>query len=230
MSASEIAAMITTAASAVWGRALSSPGMNRSITATRPAPTRPVTCVLAPDCSATAVRELLTEMAKPWNRPAPRLAAPTAIISRSASTSSPRRAAKLEDVAMVSVSETSTMPTAAAASVARSAASVNGNEGVGSPVGSVPTVFTPSAARSKAAETTVAATTATSTAGIFFEMRGRPSSRARVPRPTRSVVVFVWSRLEKKATTSSMKVSPSVEKPKSLGSWPTMIVMASPFM
>ena len=76
----------------------------------------------------------------------------------------------------------------------------------------------------------MAATTATSTAGIFFETRGSPSSSASVPRPTRSVVVFVWSRFRKKATTSSTKVSPSVEKPKSLGSWPTMIVMASPFM
>ena len=55
----------------------------------------------------------------------------------------------------------------------------------------MPTVFTPSAARSKAAETTVAATTATSTAGIFFETPGNPSSSASVPRPTRSVVVFV---------------------------------------
>ena len=222
--------MMTTAASAVCGRSLSSPGTKTSMITTRPAPTSPVTCVLEPACSATAVREPLTEMAKPWNRPAPTLEAPTAIISRFASTSSPRRAAKLEDVAMVSVSETSTMPTAAAASVARSLALVQGNEGVGSPDGSVPTVFTPSAARSKAAETTVAATTATSTAGIFFEMRGSPSSSASVPRPTRSVVVFVWSRFEKKAPTLSTKLSASVEKPKSLGSWPTMIVMASPFM
>ena len=122
MSASETAAMMTTAASAVWGRSLSRPGTTTSMRATRPAPTRLATCVLAPDCSATAVRELLTEMAKPWNRPAPTLEAPTAIISRSAFTSSPRRAAKVDEVAMVSVSETRTMPTAAAASVARSLA------------------------------------------------------------------------------------------------------------
>ena len=72
--------------------------------------------------------------------------------------------------------------------------------------------------------------TATSTAGIFFESLGSPSSSAKVPRPTSSVVTLVWSRLEKNALTSWMNVSASVEKPKSLGSWPMKIVMASPFM
>ena len=103
-------------------------------------------------------------------------------------------------------------------------------DGVGSPDGSVPTVFTPSAATSNTAETTVAATTATRTAGIFFEMRGSPISSARVPRPNRSAVVFVLSRLEKKARSLSTDESASVEKPKSLGSWPMTIVIASPFM
>ncbi len=42
--------------------------------------------------------------------------------------------------------------------------------------------------------------------------------------------MFVWSRFEKNALTSSTKVSASVEKPNSLGSWPTKIVIASPFM
>ena len=70
MSASEMAAMMTTAASAVCGRSLSSPGTATSIRATRPAPRSPVTCVLEPACSATAVREPLTEMANPWNNPA----------------------------------------------------------------------------------------------------------------------------------------------------------------
>ena len=51
-----------------------------------------------------------------------------------------------------------------------------------------------------------------------------------MPRPTSSVVVLVWSRFEKNALTSWTKVSASVEKPKNLGSWPTKMVMASPFM
>ena len=231
MSASEIAAMMTTAASAVCGRSVSSPGTNRSMRATRPAPTRPVTCVLAPDCSATAVREPLTEIAKPWNRPAPTLEAPTAIISRFASTSSPRRAAKLDDVAMVSVSETSTMPTAAAASVGRSLALVHGNEGVGRPGGSVPDRLhalgrevearprppsppPPRPARrgssSRRAAGRAAARVCRGRRGASSCSSGRGSRRT--PRPRRR------------------SVSASVEKPKSLGSWPTMIVMASPFM
>ena len=230
MSMREIAAMMTTAASAVCGRSANRDGTSTSMRITRPAPTRPVTWVLARELSATAVREALTEIAKPWKNPAAALAAPTAIISWFASTSSPRFAAKLDEVAMVSVSETSTMPTAAAASRVRSLALVHGNEGTGSPCGSVPTVFTPSAARSNTAETMVAATTPTSTAGIFFEIRGSPSSSTRVPRPTSSVVVLVWSRPEKNALTSWTKVSASVEKPKSLGSWPTKMVMARPFM
>ena len=37
---------------------------------TTPAPTTPVTWLLAPACSATAVRDPLVEMAKPWKNPA----------------------------------------------------------------------------------------------------------------------------------------------------------------
>ena len=78
---SERAAAITTAASAVWGRSASSELKNSSSTTTRPAPTRPVTWLLAPDCSATAVREPLVDTAKPWKNPAAMLAAPMPIIS-----------------------------------------------------------------------------------------------------------------------------------------------------
>ena len=86
---------------------------NSSSITTRPAPTTPVSWLFAPDCSATAVREPLVDTEKPWNRPDAMLAAPSPIISWSGSTSSPRRAAKLVAVAMVSVSDTSVMPTAA---------------------------------------------------------------------------------------------------------------------
>ena len=40
-----------------------------------------MTWLLAPDCSATAVREPLVDTAKPWNRPAATFAAPMPIIS-----------------------------------------------------------------------------------------------------------------------------------------------------
>ena len=73
-------------------------------------------------------------MAKPWNSPAAMLAAPIPIISWLASTSSPRAAAKLVDVAIVSVSETRTMPIAAAESGPMSLTDVHGNEGDGKPL------------------------------------------------------------------------------------------------
>ena len=65
MSIRESAATMTTAASAVCGRSARSELRNRSRTATSAAPTTPVSWLRAPDCSATAVREPLVEMAKP---------------------------------------------------------------------------------------------------------------------------------------------------------------------
>ena len=124
---------MTTAASAAWGRSASIELRNRSSTATRPAPTTPVSWVRAPDCSATAVRDPLVEMAKPWKRPAAMLAAPIPIISWSGSTSSPRRAAKLAAVAMVSVSDTRVMPTAAMRRGPTSLTLVHGSDGAGTP-------------------------------------------------------------------------------------------------
>ena len=82
---------------------------------------------MAPDCSATAVREPLVDTAKPWKNPAATLAVPIPIISWFGSTSSPRRAAKLVDVAIVSVSDTKVMPMAAANSGPTSPMSVHGN-------------------------------------------------------------------------------------------------------
>ena len=111
-SVSDRAAVMTTAANAVWGRSARSPLRNRSNRTTSPAPTTPVNCVLAPDWSATAVREPLTETAKPWKKPAAMFEAPMPTISWSGFTSSPRRAAKLVAVAMVSVNDTSVIPTA----------------------------------------------------------------------------------------------------------------------
>ena len=86
-------------------------------------------------------------------------------ISWSGSAPSPRRAAKLVAVAIVSVSDTSMMPTAPIRSGPTSDHFVHGSAGTGTPWGRVPIVFTPHAARSRTAETTVAPATATSTAG-----------------------------------------------------------------
>ena len=133
-----------------------------------PAPTTPVSWLFAPDCSATAVRDPLVDTAKPWTNPAAMLAAPMPIISWFGSTSSPRRAAKLAAVAIVSVSDTSVMPIAATNNGPTSCTVVNGNAGVGKPFGSEPTVDTPLLLRSSTAEMTVAPATATNTAGTFL--------------------------------------------------------------
>ena len=94
--------------------------------ATSPAPTSPVTWLLAPPCSATAVRDPLVETGNPWKSPAKALAAPIPIISWLASTSSPRLAAKLVEVAMVSASDTRVMPIAAASSAPMSLRATDG--------------------------------------------------------------------------------------------------------
>ena len=143
MSISDSAAAITIAARAEFGRFASRSGRKTSITTTSAAPTSPVTWLFAPLCSATAVREPLVEIGNPWKNPAKALAAPIPIISWLASTSSPRRAAKLVDVAIVSASETSVMPIAAASSAPMSLESTEGNWGRGNPCGSDPTVLTP---------------------------------------------------------------------------------------
>ena len=79
-----------------------------------------MSCVLAPACSATAVREPLVLTGKPWKNPAATLAAPMPIISPLPSTSCPVRAANADAVEIVSVSETSAMPSAPATSSGRS--------------------------------------------------------------------------------------------------------------
>ena len=134
------------------------------------------------------MREPLVETAKPWNSPAAMFAVPIPIISWSGSTSSPRLAAKLAAVAIVSVSDTSVIPIAAISSGGMSLALVQGRLGAGTPRGSEPTVSTPWSERPRTADATVAPTTATSTAGSRRETRGITSSTANTASPTASVV------------------------------------------
>ena len=129
---------------------------------------------------------------------------------------------------MVSVNETIVMPTAPTARATASDALVHGSCGVGNPLGNVPTVDTPWAARSNSADATVTPTTATSTAGIFLVNRGRTSSTISTHSPVRSVTALRPLRPSTNPRTSSTKPSASTEKPNSLGSWPTMIVIARP--
>jgi hypothetical protein len=202
---------MTTAASAAWGRSASRPLRKSSSTATIPAPTTPVSWLLAPACSATAVREALVETANPWKSPEVMLAAPMATISWLGSISSPRRAAKLDAVAMVSVRLTRVMPTAPSSKRPTSCREVHGSDGRGMPWGRTPTVATPWSERVNTAETTVAPITATSTAGSRRVKRGRTSRTTSTPTPTARACQIVWSRFSKKARTSPKKPSASTE-------------------
>ena len=120
MSASESDAAITTAASVGWGRSRSRPGTSSSISAIATAPTSPVTCVLAPACSATAVREPLVLTGKPWNSPARDVGGADADHLLVAVDLLAARSANADAVEMVSASETSAMPSAPPTSSERS--------------------------------------------------------------------------------------------------------------
>ena len=143
MSASDSDAVITTAASAGCGRFRNRPGTSTIMRMIRAAPTTPVSCVLAPDRSATAVRDPLVLTGKPWNSPAARLATPMPSISWLPRISCPVRAANADAVEMVSASETSAIPNAPANSGPRSDARTCGMVNGGKPLGSTPTRLTP---------------------------------------------------------------------------------------
>ena len=233
MSASDSDAAITTAASVGWGRSRSRPGTTSSIAAIAAAPTRPVTCVLAPACSATAVRDPLVLTGNPWNSPAPMLAAPIPTISRLPLTSSPARSANADAVAIVSASETSAMPSAPATSVGQvGAADVGHGERrealrqrphqLHAVVGEVEQVGGED--RDDDRDQHSRHLRQEAPAG----RRSAPGRAARSrapPRPSR--------RLDTPSTNAcASAISPlaSVENPNSLGSWPTRIVDARPFM
>ena len=129
------------------------------------------------------MREALDETGNPWKSPARALPAPIPIISWFGSTSSPRRAAKLVEVAIPSAIDTIAIPIAAANSGPMSLRSTDGNCGRGSPCGSDPTVETPSLVRSKSDTESVARITVMRTAGIRDVKRGRISIRASDARP-----------------------------------------------
>ena len=112
-----------------------SPLRKRSGTATKPAPTKPANWVRAPDWSTTAARQPLAETANPWKNPAAIFEVPMPTIFWSGSTSSPRREAKFVAVTIVSVSDTSMMPTAPTRSGPTSDHFVHGSAGTGTPLG-----------------------------------------------------------------------------------------------
>ena len=110
------------------------------------------------------------------------------------------------------------------------ASSVQGMPGRGSPCGRAPTVLDP--VRGQAEDGG-----GDGRPGDADEDRRHPSARSGAARAGgpgsrahREGGRFVWPMSRTKAVTSSTNVSASVEKPNSLGSCPTMMTMARPFM
>ena len=97
------------------------------------APTTPASWVFAPACSATGVRDALALIEKPWNRPAPAFATPSASSSWFWSTFSPARAARVRDRTLVSAIETTAMARPPATIAATSSIVTAGIPNVGSP-------------------------------------------------------------------------------------------------
>ena len=232
MSASDSDAVITTAASAGCGRFRNKPGTSTIITMITAAPVTPVSWLLAPDRSATAVRDPLVLTGKPWNRPAARFAAPIPIISPLPSISCPVRAANADAVEIVSASDTRAIPSAPPNSGPRSARWMSGMVSGGNPLGSTPTRLTPWSARLKTVVAAIASTTMISTAGIFGSHRcsTRISTIPAIPTAAAAATASPWARPLKNPVSSPMKPSASTLNPNSLGSWPTRMVSARPFM
>ena len=225
---------MTTAASVGWGRLRSRPGHEEQHAATiAAAPTSPVTWVLAPACSATAVREPLVLTGKPWKKPAAMLAAPMPIISRLPSTSCAgargERRRRRDRVGERHQRDAQRAGDQQPRSRPLDFGTVNG----GKPSGSVPTSVTPWSARSNSARGGDREHHRDQHAGDPWAARckhedqrqaddadrrgGRRPPRRR-PGPRRT------------PRASSIRPSASTENPNSFGSWPTRIVSARPFM
>ena len=134
----EIAAEITTAANAADGRYAVIPGATKMNTTISPAPISGASCVRAPACSATGVRDDDAEMAKPLRKPVAMFAVPIAAISWLPLTVTPARVAKVRDSTLVSAKAINAIPTAAGARVMASATVMPPSAGVGNPRGMAP--------------------------------------------------------------------------------------------
>ncbi len=231
-SVSDTAAAMTTAPRVGWGTYRMSELAKSRTTAITTAPTIPVTWDREPAWSATAVRDPLVLTGKPWKAPAAMLAAPMPIISWLPSTRTPLRAAKLEAVDIVSASATTAMARAPSTSGGRSPQVTCGTVKAGRPCGSTPIVSTPWASRSKRFTATAVRATTTRTLGTLGMNLFRSRMPASAVSPMRAAVRLASpaNRPDRKALVSATRPLASVEKPKSLGSWPMMMVSASPFM
>ena len=228
-SASDRDAAMTTAASVACGRLRSTPGTSTSMTTIVAAPTTPVTWVLAPACSATAVREPLVLTGKPWKNEAATFAAPIPIISPSPLTSWPVRAANDEEVEMVSVSETSAIPSAPATSSGRSDSGPGtaGREALGQRAHERDSVVRVERGCGRDSGDDGHQHSGNRGAPLLEREDQHQTHQADRDRGDHGLA---GRQPVTKPRASSIRPSPSIEKPKSFGSWPTRIVRARPFI
>ena len=123
---------------------------------------------------------------------------------------------------------TSEIPIALTSRTGMSSTADDGNEGTGKPWGRMPITSTPCAGRSSTTDSTIETTTATRMPGVLGDTRLRPRMMARLRVPTASAHGFVIPRFWTNATASATSPLASVEKPNSLGSWPTRMTTARP--
>ena len=177
--------------------------------------------------AAGADREALEERRRAM------LAAPMPIISRLPSTSSPVRAANADAVEIVSVSETSAMPSAPANEqrqvAERHVRDGERREALGQRADERDAVVREVEHDAAAIDST----TATSTPGTLGSTRCR--TRISDQADASPIASAAPHRLavgtpSTKPRASSIRPSASTEKPNSFGSWPTRIVSARPFM
>ena len=223
---------MTTAASVGLGRFLSSPGTSTSISTISAAPTTPVSWVLAPACSATAVRDPLVLTGNPWNKPAATLATPIPIISPLPSISCPVRAANAEAVEIVSVERDQRDAERAGDQQRQIGHRVRDGERREALWEACPPATRRGWPESNTDAAAIATTTATSTPGTRGSQRPRTRISARLTSPIataapdRLAEASPWTN----ARASLIRPLASVENPNSLGSCPIRIVSASPFM
>ena len=214
------------------------PGANSRMSVIAAAPTSPVTCVFAPACAATAVREPLVLTGNPWNNPAAQFAAPMPDHLPVAVDGLPRCVPRTTlAVEMVSASETTAMATAPprpAGQETSEKADVRDRER-GETLGQRADERRRRGPRGRnSARGGDRQHDGDQHAGDPRDQPLERQDQSQADAPTDAARGGTGHRRRpdpaRSAATSSMKPSPSTEKPKSFGSWPTTMVSANPFM
>src|SRR6478609_9696073 len=224
------AAYTMTAPSTAEGRYSIGAVRKSRMTTIVPAAASPLTWLVAPMSSLTAVRDPLVPTGMLWVTPAEIWATPKARSSWLASTTSWWRAAKERAVRMESEKATRNTARAATTSVPRSARDTSGSSSDGSPRGTGPVTETPWATRSRAQDAAMPRITTARAPGSRLLIRPATTSRANETRPTRTVAPLALPRWPTMSTVSGMAPSASLETPSSLPSWPRISTTATPVM